>query len=334
MGALRGRVVVEFGDIEPNPHYETLMRGVHKARQEKVDFLLAVGGGSVSDGTKFITAATPYKGEDPWDIIVKRAPIASALPFGCVTTLPATSSEANSGMVISRGSTKEKLGRSDPLLFAQFAILDPETTYSLPERQIGNGIVDTFAHVLEQYMTYDVNAPLQDRQAEAILMTLIEEAPKVKANPRNYDVRANLMWCANQGLNGLIRCGVPGDWSSHAIGHELTAFFGLDHGASLAVVCPALLRHQKQGKAAKLLQYARRVWGIHGLSAKETIDTAIARTETFFQSVGLPTRLSDYGLTPSDCQVIVERFRQRNIKLGERRAIGPQEIAEILELCA
>jgi NADP-dependent alcohol dehydrogenase len=179
-----------------------------------------------------------------------------------------------------------------------------------------------------------VNAPLQDRQAEAILLTLIKEAPKVRANPEDYDVRANLMWCASQGLNGLIRCGVPGDWSSHAIGHELTAFFGLDHGQTLAVLCPAVLRHQRQWKGQKLIQYARRVWEIHGLSDKETIDTAIDKTEAFFRNAGVPTRLSDYGLAPSDCQVVIDRFRKRGTKLGERGTIGANEIAEILNLCA
>jgi NADP-dependent alcohol dehydrogenase len=332
--ALKEHSIVEFGEIEPNPRFETLMKGVQQARQEGVGYLLAVGGGSVSDGTKFMAAAIPYTGEDPWDIIVRRVPIASAVPHGCVMTLPATSSEVNAGMVISRESTKEKYGRADPLLFAEFAILDPETTYTLPARQTGNGIVDTFVHVMEQYMTYPVNAPLQDRQAEAILLTLIEEAPKVRANPRDYDVRANLMWCASQGLNGLIRCGVPGDWSSHAIGHELTAFFDLDHGRSLSVLCPAVLKHQRQQKAAKLLQYGRRVWDIQGLGDEETIDAAIAKTEEFFQSVGVPTRLSDYDLTPSDCQVVVERFRQRGIRLGEHQTIGAREIEEILALCA
>jgi NADP-dependent alcohol dehydrogenase len=194
--------------------------------------------------------------------------------------------------------------------------------------------VDTFIHEIEQYLTYDVNAPLHDRQAEAILLTLIEEASKVKANPADYHVRANIMWCASQGLNGLLRCGVPQDWSSHAIGHELTALFGLDHGQSLAVVCPAVLRHQRQPKAQKLIQYGQRVWGIDGLGDEETIDAAIDRTESFFQRVGVPTRLSDYGLTPSDCQVVVERFRQRDVYLGEQRAIGPQEIQEIFALCA
>jgi NADP-dependent alcohol dehydrogenase len=334
MDALSAHTVVEFGGIEANPRYETLMGGVELARREGVGYLLAVGGGSVSDGTKFMCAAIPFQGEDPWDIIVRRAPLATAVPHGCVTTLPATSSEVNSGMVISRNATKEKFGRSDLLLFAEFAILDPETTYTLPERQTGNGIVDAFVHVFEQYLTHDVNAPLQDRQAEGILLTLIEEAPKVRANPYDYDVRANLMWCASQGLNGLIRCGVPGDWSSHAIGHELTAFFGIDHGQSLAVICPAVIKHQRRYKAKKLIQYGRRVWGLQGLGDEETIDAAIARTEAFFHSVGLPTRLGDHDLTPADCQCIVDRFRRRGSRLGERQAIGADEVAEILALCA
>jgi NADP-dependent alcohol dehydrogenase len=332
--ALHAHTVVEFGGIEANPRYETLIKGVELARREGVGYLLAVGGGSVSDGTKFMCAAIPFEGKDPWDIIVKRAPLATALPHGTVMTLPATSSEVNSGMVISREATQEKFGRGDPLLFGKFAILDPETTYTLPARQTGNGIVDTFVHVFEQYMTYDVNSPLQDRQAEAILLTLIEEAPKVRVTPNDYDVRANLMWCASQGLNGLIRCGVPGDWSSHAIGHELTAVYGIDHGQSLAVASLGVLKHQREAKAGKLIQYGRRVWGIEGLGDEATIDAAIVRTEEFFRSVGVPTRLSDYALTPANCQEIVDRFRQRGTRLGERQAIGEKEIAEILALCA
>ena len=334
MDALKAHAVVEFGGIEANPRYETLIGGVELGRREGVGYLLAVGGGSVSDGTKFLCAAIPFEGKDPWDIIVRRAPLATALPHGTVLTLPATSSEVNSGMVISRDATQEKFGRGDSLLFGQFAILDPETTYSLPARQTGNGIVDTFVHVFEQYMTYDVNAPLQDRQAEGILLTLIEEAPKVRANPMDYHVRANLMWCASQGLNGLIRCGVPGDWSAHAIGHELTAVYGIDHGQSLAVASLGVLKHQREAKAGKLIQYGRRVWGLEGLGDEETIDAAIARTEEFFQSVGVGTRLSDYGLTPAGCQAVVERFRRRGARLGERQAIGADEIAEILVLCA
>jgi NADP-dependent alcohol dehydrogenase len=332
--ALKAHALVEFGGIEPNPRYETLMKAVEKVRAEGVDFLLSVGGGSVLDGTKFIAAAIKYAGQDPWDILARSVPVTAALPLGAVLTLPATGSEMNGNAVISRESTREKLSFASPHVYPRFSILDPETTYSLPPRQVANGIVDAFIHVAEQYLTYSVNAPLQDRQAEAVLLTLIEEAPQVKADPQDYDVRANLMWCATQALNGLIGCGVPQDWATHTIGHELTALFGLDHGQTLAIVLPAILKHQRAQKAGKLLQYAQRVWGIQGLGDDETIDAAIARTDEFFRSVGNPTRLSDYGIRLSDCQAIVERFRERGSSLGENKAIGAQEVGEILALCA
>lgn len=334
VAALKGRQLVEFGGIEPNPRYETLMRAVAQVKAEGIGFLLAVGGGSVLDGTKFIAAAVKYTGDDPWDILAREAPVAAALPLGAVLTLPATGSEMNGNAVISRESTREKLSFSSPLVYPRFSILDPETTYSLSARQVANGIVDTFVHVAEQYLTYSVNAPLQDRQAEAILLTLIEEAPKVKANPQDYDVRANLMWCATQALNGMIGCGVPQDWATHTIGHELTAFFGLDHGQTLAIVLPAVLKHQRARKTGKLIQYAQRVWGIQGLSDEETVDAAIAKTEEFFRSVGNPTRLSDYGIKLADCRPIVERFKERGWTFGEHKAIGAQEVGEILALCA
>ena len=334
MAALKGRAPVEFGGIEPNPRYETLMRAVAQVKAEAVDFLLAVGGGSVLDGTKFIAAAAKYEGEDPWDILARGAPVTAALPLGAVLTLPATGSEMNGNSVISRESTREKFSFSSSHVYPRFSILDPETTYSLSAQQVANGIVDAFVHVAEQYLTYGVNAPLQDRQAEAILLTLIEEAPKVKADPQNYDVRANLMWCATQALNGLIGCGVPQDWATHTIGHELTALFGLDHGQTLAIILPAVLKHERAHKAGKLIQYAQRVWGIQGLGDDETIDGAIARTEEFFRSVGNPTRLSDYDVKLADCQAIVERFRERGSKMGEHEAIGAQEVGKILALCA
>ncbi len=334
MDALKGYSVVEFGGIKPNPSYEICMEAVKKAKSEKIDFLLSAGGGSVLDATKFIAAAIRYEGNDPWDILGKRAPVTSAVPLGCVMTLPATGSEMNSIAVISRESTREKLAFSSKHLYPNFSIIDPETTYSLPERQVINGIVDTFVHVVEQYLTYDVNTPLQDRQAEAILSTLIEEGPKVLEDAENYDVRANLVWCATHGLNGLIACGVPQDWSTHMIGHELTALHGLDHGQTLAIVLPAVLYHQRQQKGPKLVQYARRVWRIEDLAYDETIDAAITRTVEFFKSIGMPTRLSDYSITPSDCGIVAERFEQRGVKLGEHQAIGKREIEEILALCA
>jgi NADP-dependent alcohol dehydrogenase len=334
MDALKDHEVVTFGGIEPNPCYETLMQAVAQAKTERVDFLLAVGGGSVADGTKFIAAAIKYEGTEPWDIPAKGAKVTAAVPMGVVLTLPATGSEMNPTGVISRGSTQEKFPFASPFTYPQFSIMDPETTFSLPPNQVANGIVDAFIHVIEQYLTYDVNSPLQDRQAEAILSTLIEQAPKVKAEPENYDVRANIMWCATQALNGIIGCGVVSDWATHMIGHELTAAFGLAHAETLAIVLPGLLRHERNAKCAKLAQYGRRVWGIQGLPDDETADLAIARTETFFEETGVRTRLSAYGLTPADCAIVSERFRSRGTKLGEHQAITAKETAEILALCA
>lgn len=245
--ALHGKSWMEFGGIEPNPLHETCRQAITLARKERIGFLLAVGGGSVLDATKYIAAGCKYDG-DPWDILSKGAEVKSALPLGCVLTLPATGSEMNDAAVISRASTREKLCFISPKVMPQFSILDPETTFSLPRRQTVNGIVDAYVHVTEQYVASPCNAPLQDRQAEAVLLTLVEEAPKILVKPSDYDVRANLMWAATNALNGLIGCGVPQDWATHMIGHELTAFYGIDHAPSLAVVLPSLWRHTQPAK--------------------------------------------------------------------------------------
>lgn len=331
--ALGGAALVEFGGIEPNPRYETLMKAVALAKEKGVDFLLAVGGGSVLDGTKFIAAALHHDGGDPWDILEKHAPVRSATPIGAVLTLPGTGSESNGNAVITREETRDKLAFGSQAVFPRFAVLDPETTFSLPERQTANGVVDAFAHVLEQYMTYDVNAPLQDRQAEALLVTLVEQGPKVLAHPNDYDTRANIMWCATQALNTLIACGVPQDWATHGIGHELTALYGIDHARTLAVVFPALLRHQKERKRGKLLQYAARVWGLVDGDEEARIDAAIEKTEAFFRGMGIPTRLKDYEVTKG-CLEVAERIGRRGGGLGEHGDIGEKEVAEIMELCA
>ena len=249
MNALEGRDVLEFSGIEPNPEYDTLMKCVELARSERVDFLLAVGGGSVIDGTKFIAAAVPYQG-DAWEIATSFGRrVGGSLPFGTVLTLPATGSEMNSGAVISRRSLKAKLTFGHPSLFPVFSVLDPTTTYTLPPEQISNGIIDTFVHVTEQYLTYPVQGKLQDRFAEGLLLTLIEDGPVALREPENYDVRASLMWCATLGLNGLIGAGVPQDWATHMVGHELTALYGLDHGKTLAIVLPALLKARRNESA-------------------------------------------------------------------------------------
>jgi NADP-dependent alcohol dehydrogenase len=334
--ALGGHHVVEFGGIEPNPEYETCMQAVKKAREEKIDFLLSIGGGSVLDATKFIAAAIPYEGEDPWDIISKgtEGRLRLAVPLGCVLTLPATGSEANGNAVLSRKALGQKLPFSSRHVYPRFSILDPETTYSLPERQVINGIVDAYVHVIEQYMTYEVNTPLQDRFAEGILLTLIEEGPKVRKDPHNYDARANIMWCATMALNGVIACGVVEDWATHMIGHELTALHGLDHAQTLAILLPAVWKHQRVHKTEKLLKYARRIWGIKSSDSEASIDEAIDRTVNFFNSIGMHTRLSDYDLTPAECMKAAEQLHRRGVKLGEHKNIGKKEVEEILLLCA
>jgi NADP-dependent alcohol dehydrogenase len=327
--ALDEHNVTAFGGIEPNPTYETCMRAVEQCRSEEIGFIVAAGGGSVIDATKFIAAAVPFAGE-PWDILSARAPIESALPFGTVLTLPATGSEMNPHSVISRKEPLEKLGFSNEKVYPRFSVLDPETTYSLPERQTVNGLVDCFVHVAEQYFTYPVDAPLQDRMAEGVWLTLIAEGPRVLADPRNYDARATIMWNCTVALNGWLACGVPQDWATHAIGHELTALYGIDHARTLAIVLPGLLRHQRHRKEAKLRQYARRVWGIDAPHANAAIEAAIARTEEFFQSLGVGTRLHDYDVDADAAAKVGARVAERHSGLGEHGDIGPDDVEAIL----
>ena len=318
--ALARHTLIEFGGIEPNPRYETLMKAVEICRREGVEFLLSVGGGSVLDGTKFIALAAGFDGGDPWDILARNARPTKALPLGCVLTLPATGSEMNMFAVVSRDSTQEKLAFGNPLAFPQFSILDPKPTCALPERQTINGIADAFAHVMEQYMTYPADAPLQDRQAEAVLLTLVEEGPKVLRQPGDYAARANIMWAATQALNGLIACGVPQDWTTHMIGHELTALYGLDHARTLVIMLPAVWKHEKTAKEKKLLQFGERVWNIR--EGQDRAGATIERTEQFFRSLGMKTRLAEHGIGTDRFEEIGERFARRGSRLGEHQAIG------------
>ena len=330
--ALGTREIHEFGGIEPNPSYETLMRAVELIREQKIDFLMAVGGGSVIDGTKFIAAAVNYTG-DTWEILETHGTkITQALPFASVLTLPATGSEMNSGGVVTRKSTQAKLSFSSPYVFPQFSILDPNKTFSLPTRQLANGVVDAFVHVMEQYLTYPVNAQVQDRFAEGLLQTLIEIGPKILEDSADYDTRANLMWAASMALNGLIGAGVPQDWSTHLIGHELTALYGIDHARTLAIVLPANLQVRRQEKREKLLQYAARVWQIVEGDEEQRINTAIARTRAFFEQLGLPTRLSDYGLGETDIEIIITQLKSHNLtQLGEHKNVSLEISRQILE---
>ncbi len=335
--SLAAHRVVEFGGIEPNPSYETLMDAVVLARREQVGFLLAVGGGSVIDGSKFVAAAVPFDGE-PWDILARRAPVESALPLGCVLTLPATGSESNNGAVITRRQTADKLSFMNDKVQPRFAVLDPEVTRSLPLRQLANGVVDAFVHVLEQYLTYPVDALVQDRLAEGLLLSLIETGPRLLAEPSpdeaDIGARGNLMWAANLALNGLIGCGVPQDWSTHLVGHELTALYGIDHARSLAIVLPSMLQARREAKRDKLRQYAQRVWGLTGSPDDTLIDQAIARTRAFFVQMGLAVTLADYQLGDAAIDAVCAQLEKHRLtRLGERRDVSPQMVRAVLEHC-
>lgn len=332
--ALEGFKLFEFGGIEPNPTYETCMKAVEIVKKEKIDFLLAVGGGSVLDGTKFIAAASKYQWDEPYDIVSKELPIKEALPLGSVMTLPATGSEMNCAAVISRVSTQEKFAMRNELVYPQFSILDPEATYSLPVKQTINGIVDTFIHVMELYATYDVNTPLQDSWALGLIKTLIQEAPKVLADPNDYEARANIFWCATCGLNYWLSLGAVQDWSTHRIGHELTAIYGLDHGQSLAIVLPRLWQNKKKAKAQKLAKLAREVFGCQEIDDLKASDFAIKNTEVFFNSIGMKTKLSDYGIDANEAaEKVRDRFEKRGTVLGENLDVTAQVVFDILKNC-
>ena len=331
---LKDFTIGEFGGIEPNPVYETLMKAVELIRAEKYTFILAVGGGSVIDGTKFIAAAVPFVQADPWTFITDGLVIKEALPFGTVLTLPATGSEMNNGGVITRKSLQAKLAFASPAVYPKFSVLDPVYTYTLPTRQIANGVVDAYVHVMEQYLTYPVAAKVQDRFAEGLLLTLIEEGPKALQEPENYDVRANIMWSATMALNGLIGSGVPQDWATHMIGHEITALYGLDHAQTLAIILPSVMQVMQAEKSEKLLQYGERIWHITGdIPVDDKIMLIIERTRNFFAIMGNKTHFSDYGLGREVIDKIIASLESHQmVKLGEKGLVTPAVTRKILEL--
>ncbi len=323
----------EFGGIEPNPTYETCLKGLEVIKANNIGFLLAVGGGSVIDATKFMAAAAHYSGNDNWDIVSKNAPVHSAIPLGTILTLPATGTEMNSNSVITKQATLDKLAFRSPHIMPKFSILDPETTYSLPMKQVVNGVIDAFVHVMEQYLTYPVNSPVQDRMAEGLLSTLIEEGlTAYKLEKPNYENRANIMWAATMALNELIGLGVKSDWSTHIIGHELTAFHGLDHAVTLSIVLPGVMNQKKHDRKVKILQYGERVWGITNGSETERLDKAIEKTENFFNELGVPTKLSAYNIGDETIDRIINRFKERGMeKIGMQQDISLEEVKEILK---
>lgn len=332
--ALANVEVVEFGGIPANPEYAILMEALEVIKDENITYLIAVGGGSVIDGTKFLSAAALFEGNSPWDILTKNIKTEKGMPFGTVLTLPATGSEMNSGAVITRKETKEKLAMGGPGLFPEFSILDPQVITSIPERQLANGLTDAFTHVLEQYMTYPIDAILQDRFAESILQTLIEVAPKVLKDPTDYKDASDFMWSCTMALNGLIQKGVPGDWAVHAMGHELTALFGIDHARTLAIIAPSHYKFNFEAKKEKLAQYAERVWNISDGDIDEKAHAAIEKTVTFFHELGIDTKLSDYTKDyEGTAETIAKRFTDREwLGLGEHKSLTPDMVEKIVKM--
>ncbi len=328
--ALKNHFTLEFWGIEPNPDYDTAMKAVELARKNQIDFLLAVGGGSVIDAVKFIAHAIPYDGE-PWDLIKDNSLINRSTPLATVLTLPATGSEMNHRGVLSRRSTLEKVSFITPYSFPKFSILDPEVAYSLPKKQLANGVVDAFMHTMEQYMTYPDQNILMDHWAEGLLMSLIEVGPQIVAHPHNYDSMANFMLCAAMALNGFTGMGVPQDWATHRIGYELTILFGLDHAETLAVIYPALLRVLKEHKQKKLAQYATRVWNVTTGTTAEKAEIAIEKTESFFRQMGLRTRMSEYNIPAEAVETIYSRIKARGVSYGENLLVTPEIAKEIYQ---
>lgn len=336
VNALAGFEFTEFGGIPANPEYAVLMEALEVIKAKKINYLLAVGGGSVIDGVKFLSAAARYEGDEPWDLLAKRIPTKenAGMPFATVLTLPATGSEMNSGAVITRAETKEKLTMGGPGLFPVFSILDPSVVASVPQRQIANGLADSFTHVLEQYMTYPVGALLQDRFAESIMQTLIEVAPAIMKDPANYEAAASFMWSCTMALNGLIQKGVPTDWAIHMMGHELTALYGIDHARTLAILTGSHYTYNLETKKEKLAQYAERVWGISAGTTEEKAEAGIRKTTEFFHSIGIKTRLSEYvEKSEGTAAKVAGRLAERGmIKLGEHGTVTPDDVEKIVAM--
>jgi NADP-dependent alcohol dehydrogenase len=329
--ALSERICAEHWGIEPNPDVAGTLRALELIKSERVNYLLAVGGGSVVDATKFLAGIAVTAGE-PLALLARGGRFTGAVPLGVVLTAPGTGSESNSTGAISNRATSQKQIFSSPFCYPQFAILDPESTYTLPARQIANGVVDAYVHVLEQYLTFQAGGMLSDRIAEGILLTLRECGPLALLKPEDYVIRANLMWSSTLALNGLIGLGVPQDWTTHHIGHELTALHGIDHARSLAAVMPSVMKARRQQKADKILQYGARVFGILDGELESRINSTIQQTREFFESLGVQTRLGDYGIHEDDIPRVIANLKAaRRVRFGERLDITLEQVAGILK---
>jgi NADP-dependent alcohol dehydrogenase len=333
ISALGSAEYYEYPGVQPNPVYEQLMPALEIIREKKIGFILAVGGGSVIDGSKFLAAAACYQGGDPWDILSKNAAITQALPIGTVLTLPATGTEMNGNSVISRVSVNHKLAFGSSLVMPRFSVLDPEVTYSLPKNQIANGVIDAFIHVLEQYLTYPSHAEVQEHYAESLLLILKETGSKVFADAKPvYRDRANFMWAATNALNTSLSMGVTSDWSTHTIGHELTALYGFDHAVSLAIVLPGVMNLLSEKRKERFLQYGERIWGIHSFDHQAAIQETIKYTDQFFRCLGVKTKLSEHGIGSEAIDMVVKQLKSHGAThLGGAGDVSVEDVPAILE---
>jgi len=335
-------LVCEFGGIEPNPHYETVMKGVALAKENNIDFVLAVGGGSVVDGSKFLIAAIDYNASDnAWDMITKWSCANPAtrdpkyrphthVKLGVVLTLPATGTETNNGGVVTNVALKEKRAISDECMYPVFSIVDPMYTYSLPLRQVRNGITDAYVHVLEQYTGHYNLGRLQDREAESLMKTLIEIGKLNLVENPDYRDRADFVFCATKALDYHLAVGVDQCWGSHMIGHELTTFYGLDHGQTLAITTPAILTKLLPLRTPKLAQYGRRVFDLQGDNDEEIAKKAIQKTADFFESLGQPTHLSGYKMGAEHFKEVCDSIL---LPIALKQINTKEEVMEVLNLC-
>lgn len=303
-----GAQVWELGGVEPNPRISTVRKGVDICKKNNVDFILAVGGGSVIDCTKAIAAGAKYEG-DAWDLVIKKAFATEALPFGTILTLAATGSEMNAGSVITNWETQEKYGWGSLVTFPAFSILDPVNTFTVPRNQTIYGIVDIMSHVLEQYFHQGTNTELQDRYCESLLKTVIETAPKLVDDLENYEYRETILYCGTMALNGILSMGVRGDWATHNIEHAVSAVYDIPHGGGLAILFPNWMEHVLDENVDRFKQFAVRVFDVKadGKSDREIALEGIEALRSFWTFIGAPARLADYEIDDTQLEVMADK---------------------------
>jgi NADP-dependent alcohol dehydrogenase len=331
LAGLDGRFVCEFEGVEPNPVYETLQKAAGVVKDKALDYIIGVGGGSVIDAAKFLAYLATSNADDPWDDLVSGRFPERMIPVGAILTLPATGSESNAVSVITNRTRRLKIPFASESARPAFAILDPTAMRSLDRRQLENGVVDAMTHVLEQYMTYQQNAPIQYGYAETLMRVLVEWGPKLVDEPSD-EARENVMFAANQALNGFLGAGLPQDWSTHMIGHAITAIYDIDHARTLSTIMPSVMRLRIGPKRAMLARLARNVFLSAEISDEKAADFAISRLEQFFARMGCPVKLREYGVAVDADEIADHLERASQTALGEHADIDPQTVREIIAL--